>query len=1076
MAELAELLSVEEDDDRIDPEAIVDGSAIIASCSSLIRTNDLQDVLDDSLVEFSHFTVKEFLLELNENSKAEFRKYRLASDDFAQRQLARMCLTYLSMEDFSSKFPETEVEQLDFNEKYPFHSYAANWIAFRDNGLDERSTELSRRLFCPSKSNNFMCWAQALAAFYGIDEVIQDQLVDTSTLHWACIIADPMICSHLIGLNENVNKSSTIGTALHCAILGPKILTADPITSDRLLGYGGDYVEVISLLLAAKADVNATFTPRNQQDASGSVTMFSLAYDSGTDDDVQLILSALLQAGVVCDKPTLELALAGPAAEYLDEVELKNLQPADAAWFMRKYFEDRKQLAPAIATEIQNNVSKDSRSLEEIKTLLMTAAEYGQDKVVATLLGQHIVDVNEPRLSDGSTLLHLCSRANHCRTVELLLNAGADPLQCDSDQKTAFHSAAQHLDGLTFQALLNVAIDADQYDCNGLTPLHEAAYHGNTVVIAQLHEKLGDSRFRATKDTLDGRSLLMCASQSGSPKLVELVAQLVVQPNIENTSPDGSTLLHYAAEAMSVPVIRLLLAKGLSVNSSKIDMSTPLHIVARAVDAGGCSDKRAIMKVLFDYGANGSARLEDNSTALSLLCKHGKMDSEDDLDALSFLLKRTSEINTVDSDGQTALHLLCARFPRWMGTFETTSDRAYAEAICILLENGADITIRDKHNHSPFQMIIQIWKERKLYQVHVSLFRRVWKLLLEKGGKALAETVDLQGKGLLSSAIEEGDTDLTNALLDIHCDVDKRDRIDDGLDAVEQICLRNGSEKLVLRMLELSKRPEIKRRSHNGVALLHFASHGGSENSVLTLLNHSADINERTTISTRSIDGIVAGATALHVAVWKKQNHIVDLLLSRSTSKIEADEYGWTALHCAAYRGNLDAMVALQQESLPSLARNYYGELQRRSICTLSPLHLAAASGNSQIVSHILDAYPSSDIDQRAAYHFTALHMASRYGHIDTVKLLLKSNAGIDLTNDMGHTPLHLSIIGGHSTTALTLLEHGADARKRTTDGLNLEMIALLNGHQDLADKMSKLEAERIGNRILSIGKCWRSS
>ena len=362
-----------------------------------------------------------------------------------------------------------------------------------------------------------------------------------------------------------------------------------------------------------------------------------------------------------------------------------------------------------------------------------------------------------------------------------------------------------------------------------------------------------------------------------------------------------------------------------------------------------------------------------------------------------------------------------------------------------------------------------------MFRENYTAFKKVWKLLLDKGGRALIETVDLHGKRLLTSAIEVGDRELVTALLNLRCDVDMRSRAYvctcsfgrhrvAGFDAVEQACYSTCSKEDLFRILQLSQNPEIKDRPHAGVALLHCVVLGGSEGLVLPLLDNGANINERISLPCFNTELGFSGATALSLAIWKGENRIVNLLLGRLASKIEVDDGGWTALHYCAYHDNLDAMVTLHQESLPSSARILFPYLNGRPLTSLSPLHLAAIAGHTRIVDHILNAYPKTDIDQRTTYSFTALHLASRYGHTDTVKLLLAKNADQEAVNDMRYTSLHLAATGGHEATALALLESGANVLRWTVDGLDPEMVALKNGHQALADSIRDFKGKMTGN------------
>ena len=718
LAALTEILSIEEGDSHIDPEAIMDGSAILVSCSSLIRTSDPKGAQAESLVEFSHFTVKEYLLELSSSGATEFRNYSLMAEGDARLEIAKLCLTYLNAENFSSSFPNTEEEELKLNKKYPFRLHAARWIEYRGHGHhhDESYLNLSRNLFDPSKSNNFICWAQALPMPENIKRSYEVQISNTSTLHWACIIADPMLCSYLVELNENVNKSSGVGAPLHCAILGPTVLTIhweNWSTDEDIIAWeatGGDRVEVIKLLLAAGANVNTLFAPNGRSNTIHSFTTFSLAFQCGPVENMSAVATTLLKGGTVCNRSALEYVLTRHNLflwdKFMEEIKLQNLESEDITWFMGEYSKSKKRAVPALATEVQEAVEKDTGTIEAAQALLMTAAEFGQHEILTNLLGQSIINVNGCRSIDGNTSLHLCAKANHPQTVQLLLDAGADPLQCNDDQKISLHLAARHLDGLVFRVLLNITTDIDRRDNKGLTPLHEAACYGNTVVIKHLHERFGSTKFQQIGVTFDGRSLSTCASQSGSVDTLELLDHILGQSDIQKISLDGSSALHYATEAMSLPAVNYLLNKGLHANSLRMDGSTPLHIIAASTDTP-TPHRRAIIELLLDRGADINACRADGATALSLLCEFGRMnDDDDDPDVLTILLEKACKIDKLDMHGRTPLHILCTRLAAWDRNFDSRSSApTCAKTILELLKNGADVTVCDNQNQSSLQMI-----------------------------------------------------------------------------------------------------------------------------------------------------------------------------------------------------------------------------------------------------------------------------------------------------------------------------------------------------------------------------------
>lgn len=99
-----------------------------------------------------------------------------------------------------------------------------------------------------------------------------------------------------------------------------------------------------------------------------------------------------------------------------------------------------------------------------------------------------------------------------------------------------------------------------------------------------------------------------------------------------------------------------------------------------------------------------------------------------------------------------------------------------------------------------------------------------------------------------------------------------------------------------------------------------------------------------------------------------------------------------------------------------------------------SPLHIASENGFNGIVKYLLKE-DSSNIndkcdDSSKQPSMTALHLASRFGHTQTVTLLLEceaNKADINATNSMNKTPLYLAAEYGHEAVAKLLLANGAD-------------------------------------------------
>jgi ankyrin repeat protein len=148
--------------------------------------------------------------------------------------------------------------------------------------------------------------------------------------------------------------------------------------------------------------------------------------------------------------------------------------------------------------------------------------------------------------------------------------------------------------------------------------------------------------------------------------------------------------------------------------------------------------------------------------------------------------------------------------------------------------------------------------------------------------------------------------------------------------------------------------------------------------------------------------------------------------------------------------------------------------------CRGKPLHYAAIWGLHAIIEflvieHSQDVHPRAFLDK-----VTPLHLSSRWGHVEAVRMLVKLGADVTAQNKYGSTPLHLakhvdvarmlvergakvaaqSSLGwtplhlvsrrGLVEVARLFLDHGADVKAREEDGSTPLHLASLKGHAEL--------------------------
>ncbi|KAL8704644.1 MAG: hypothetical protein Q9201_002230 [Fulgogasparrea decipioides] len=155
---------------------IPDEFEILRWCSSLIRKS-----ADGDHFELSYFTVKEFLLQIGAHDDGEFAAYRVCVGHNGN-ELAKVCLTYLSFQDFDDgSYAIEEITKRRF-EDYPLRRYAvccwelsaAEYL--NDNELfDNEVFSLIKQFLSPSKPSTLISWAQDLIPLCLNEDIRLDQ-------------------------------------------------------------------------------------------------------------------------------------------------------------------------------------------------------------------------------------------------------------------------------------------------------------------------------------------------------------------------------------------------------------------------------------------------------------------------------------------------------------------------------------------------------------------------------------------------------------------------------------------------------------------------------------------------------------------------------------------------------------------------------------------------------------------------------------------------------------------------------------------------------------------------------------
>lgn len=178
-----------------------------------------------------------------------------------------------------------------------------------------------------------------------------------------------------------------------------------------------------------------------------------------------------------------------------------------------------------------------------------------------------------------------------------------------------------------------------------------------------------------------------------------------------------------------------------------------------------------------------------------------------------------------------------------------------------------------------------------------------------------------------------------------------------------------------------------------------------------------------------------AGETPLIVAIYAGARDVVSMLLARGAA---------ANLFESAAMGEAPTIQAMLTAN-PALVNSY-------SYDGWTALHLAAHFGQTEAARALMEHGADIALRSRNPLDNMPLHAAVAGGeHVELVQLLLHHGADPNATQHGGYTPLHETAQNGFFTVTRLLLESGADASIRTSDGKTARQLAEEQGHTELA-------------------------
>ena len=711
---LAVLLDTEEGSEyHVDWRPEDSQQSVLSTCSSLIT---IANVDGSTVVQFSHFSVKEFLMSSRLSNAGEpLSPYHILPHS-SHTVIARASLSILLS--LGDKVDKSAVEN------HPLALYASRyWVNHaKFEGVSSSIRDLMERLFDPSQAH-FATWVW----LYDMDRPWEGHMATAcpmkpkaTPLYYASLCGFPNLVKFLaITHPKDVDaKVGCNGSALHAAIAKGEVDAALELLQlgadkDSILDETGNsclhrasqtrYLDLAELLLKSGVDINL----RNTQ----GETPLAVALFRGNLE----VAHFLIERGADVhwhDEEDWTLLHTAAQCGHLDMVQL--LLDLDIGVDVRC----RGQSTPLILASGGGHVEVSRLLIEHQAdvtsvddncwTSLHAASHYGHADIVRLLL-DHGEDVNVQQVNLWAPL-HLASANGHLEVAELLIACGAEVDVRNEDQKTPLHMASKEgfLEIAGF--LMKRGSNVDSQDTRGWTPLHSAAQNGHLDIVKMLLNSGADIGIQNGSDETafdlahdNGRrevvdfltkydgglasrlrepvrlTSLEVASQNNF-STVKIATEESQRPGTdaeeEKTDDELSTLLHSAIEIGSIDAVKRLLDRSVDVDERDELLQTQL---AMASNLG----ELAIVRMLINCGADVNCRDIIGWTVLHVAALSGHVD------VVRFLLDKGADVNAMQRNDQTPLHLACVN--------------GHLPVVLLLLNRGANVRGRNAYGRTPSQ-------------------------------------------------------------------------------------------------------------------------------------------------------------------------------------------------------------------------------------------------------------------------------------------------------------------------------------------------------------------------------------
>lgn len=604
---------------------------------------------------------------------------------------------------------------------------------------------------------------------------------------------------------------------------------------------------------------------------------------------------------------------------------------------------------------------------ENGNTPLHIAAKKGQVGIAEFLISKN-VSIDAKNLS-GSTPLHEAVRNGNVDVALLLLNANANPNARDANGNTAMHLVMPEASrSVLFTELLKHGADVSIQDDYGETPIHVASRIGMNEDIIKILVKAGADPNERNKN---GQTPLMLSVERNNLKQAKIFIDLGV--NIHDKDNEQISSFMRAID-LGLDAVKLMVNKNNIAIRDSLGR-TPLHIAVIK------NANMEIINYLLDEGAELNTRDKDGNTSLHAAVKNNSKEVG------LLLIYKNADVFTTNNDGYSPLRL----------SYDLNDGQ---EEWFI---NEQTINSTDAMGNSPLHLAAE-WNNPKMVTY-----------LLNRGANINAKNDN--GETPFFSCVKGNSPACIDALISYpkaNIDIAARDFMGN---CVMHSAIQWSAYEATAKIVSMTDGTKlINARNLAGKTPLHIASELGKLTFIKMFLSYGIDIDETDEM----------GHSALVYAINGNKLEAVKYLLSKNASPTLLNMYGQAPLHFAVENRNVKCVKILRAAGANAMTKDSYGktplslgmnqninmldailanEKHMQSSDGESPLHIAVTENLSAEKFNFLLA-KGCPVNKRNKNGNTCLLLAIQLRQKNLIEILLKNNADVFITNNLGKSPI----------------------------------------------------------------------